>query len=82
MSLIIKSFLAEAAENFNKRRKSGKGQLQREEVFDYSTIDGGMVNHNAGSQAISNGSGIFIGDYFVGISDSYQSISNLPFVRY
>ncbi|GAB3199587.1 hypothetical protein ABID22_002383 [Pontibacter aydingkolensis] len=54
----------------------------QEEVFDFSTIDGGVITYNAGTKAISNGAGIFIGDYFVGISDSYHSISNLPFVRY
>ncbi|WP_299823354.1 hypothetical protein [uncultured Pontibacter sp.] len=59
-----------------------KTQLQEEEVFDFSTIDGGVITHNAGATAISNGAGIFIGEYFVGVSDNYQSISNLPFVRY
>ena len=59
-----------------------KVSLQEEEVFGFSTIDGGVVTHKAGTKAISKGVGIFIGDYFVGNSDSYQSISNLPFVRY
>lgn len=56
--------------------------LQEEEVFGFSTIDGGVITHKDGAAAISNGVGIFIGDYFVGTSDSYQSVSNLPFVRY
>ncbi|MEJ8803401.1 hypothetical protein [Pontibacter sp. H249] len=55
---------------------------QEEDTFDFSTIDGGMVTYNEGAKAISNGAGIFIGDYFVGVSDSYQSITNLPYVRY
>ncbi|MBC5994364.1 hypothetical protein [Pontibacter cellulosilyticus] len=59
-----------------------KTNLQEEEVFDFSTIDGGVITYNAGTKAISNGAGIFIGDYFVGMSDNYHSISNMPFVRY
>ncbi|MFD2512519.1 hypothetical protein ACFSRY_01460 [Pontibacter locisalis] len=86
MSLIRKTLLAEPTNSYTATGRSllsGKlSQEQKEEMFDFSTIDGGMVNHNAGSLAISSGSGIFIGDYFVGVSDSYQSISNLPFVRY
>jgi hypothetical protein len=59
-----------------------KTNVQEEEVFDFSTIDGGVITYNAGAKAISSGAGIFIGDYFVGVCESYQSISNLPFVRY
>jgi hypothetical protein len=59
-----------------------KANIQEEEAFDFSTIDGGVVTYNAGTRAISNGAGIFIGDYFVGVSESYQSITNLPCVRY
>ncbi|RIJ41404.1 hypothetical protein [Pontibacter oryzae] len=53
-----------------------------DEPAGYATIDGNMVTHLAGSDAVSNGAGIFIGDYFVGIADTYQSISITPFVRY
>ena len=59
-----------------------KINLSDEEKFGFSTIDGGVINYNAGTKAIDNGAGIFIGDYFVGVSESYQSISNTPFVRY
>ncbi|AKD04161.1 hypothetical protein PKOR_15045 [Pontibacter korlensis] len=48
----------------------------------YATIDGNMVTYHAGSSAVSSGSGIFIGDYFVGIAENYESISITPFVRY
>jgi hypothetical protein len=56
--------------------------LLQEEAFDFSTIDGGMITYNAGTKAIDTGAGIFIGDYFVGVSDSYHAISNMPFVLY
>ncbi|PRY07307.1 hypothetical protein CLV24_12445 [Pontibacter ummariensis] len=56
--------------------------LQEEEPVGYATIDGHVVTHLDGASAVSNGAGIFIGDYFVGIADSYQSISNSSFVRY
>ncbi len=61
---------------------SQKVLIQEEETFDFSTTDGGMITYNAGTKAIDNGAGIFIGDYFVGVSDSYHTISNMPFVRY
>lgn len=59
-----------------------KGMLPDDEPTGYATIDGNMVTHLAGSDAVSNGAGIFIGDYFVGIADTYQSVSITPFVRY
>lgn len=61
---------------------NSKPAAQEDECFSFSTIDGGVIAYNAGAKAIDNGAGIFIGEYFVGMSDSYQSISNLPFVRY
>ncbi|WP_460879105.1 hypothetical protein [Pontibacter rugosus] len=47
-----------------------------DEPTGYATIDGNMISHHVGSDAVSNGAGIFIGDYFVGITDNYESASN------
>jgi hypothetical protein len=52
-----------------------------EEDIEFSTIDGDVVTFDAGSDAVSSGSGIFIGDYFVGITENYTS-QQVPFVRY
>lgn len=59
-----------------------KVNLPEEQELDFSTIDGGVIAYNAGTKAINNGAGIFIGDYFVGVSDCYQSIGNTPYIRY
>ncbi|WP_276497009.1 hypothetical protein [Pontibacter litorisediminis] len=59
-----------------------KATLQVEEPAGYATIDGNMVTYHAGSSAVSSGSGIFIGDYFVGLADNYESVSLTPFIRY
>lgn len=53
-----------------------------EEVLDYSTIDGGVIASNTGRSAVDSGAGIFIGDYFVGVIDSFISSCNIPYVRY
>ncbi|MHA6248123.1 hypothetical protein ACXYMU_09320 [Pontibacter sp. CAU 1760] len=54
-----------------------------EELLGYATIDGNMVHHLEVTSAVNNGAGIFIGDYFVGLADSYHSIHlNGPFIRY
>ncbi|MFD2245237.1 hypothetical protein [Pontibacter ruber] len=55
--------------------------LQEEETLEFSTIDGDVITYNDGTLAVSSGSGIFIGDYFVGLTDSHTSIQ-APFVRY
>lgn len=59
-----------------------KQALKEEEKAAFSTIDGSVITFNAGTNAVSNGAGIFIGDYFVGVADHFLSISNMPFVRY
>ncbi|MDX5419827.1 MAG: hypothetical protein LPK09_11475 [Hymenobacteraceae bacterium] len=61
--------------------KKSTGFLEADE-FEFSTIDGGVVTYDAGASAISRGAGIFIGDYFVGITENYELVSNQPFVRY
>jgi len=54
-----------------------------EEQFNFTTIDGNMMPYNAGTNAISNGAGIFIGDYFVGVTDdSMFSGNNMPCIKY
>lgn len=61
---------------------SPKAALQIDEPAGYATIDGNVVTYHAGSSAVSNGAGIFIGDYFVGLTENYESFSMTPFVRY
>ncbi|MBF9254884.1 hypothetical protein I2I11_16395 [Pontibacter sp. 172403-2] len=61
---------------------SKKATPTEEEKAAFSTIDGSVITFNAGKNAVSNGAGIFIGDYFVGVADHFLSISNTPFVRY
>ncbi|WP_139237096.1 hypothetical protein [Pontibacter akesuensis] len=58
-----------------------KAATVEEEPAGFATIDGSMVSHHSGSYAISSGSGIFIGDYFVGFADSCQSITLPPYSR-
>lgn len=70
-----------------KGRNLGSSFLKRsapkeEEKAAFSTIDGSVITFNAGKNAVSNGAGIFIGDYFVGVADHFLSICNTPFVRY
>ncbi|PTX14252.1 hypothetical protein C8N40_11299 [Pontibacter mucosus] len=59
-----------------------KTTLQEDEQVGFATIDGNMVTYHAGSSAVSSGAGIFIGDYFVGLADNYESVSITPFIRY
>ncbi|WP_266205110.1 hypothetical protein [Pontibacter kalidii] len=59
-----------------------KAALLHEEPAGFATIDGNMITFHAGSSAVSSGSGIFIGDYFVGLADNFDSVSVTPFVRY
>jgi len=48
----------------------------------YATIDGGMITKDAVSLAVNRGVGIFIGSYFVGVTESYQCYINSPFGRF
>lgn len=60
-----------------------KADTMEEDLVGYATIDGNMVHHVEVASAVNNGAGIFIGDYFVGLADSYHSISlTAPFIRY
>jgi hypothetical protein len=53
-----------------------------EDFFGFSTTDGRMVTFNAGQHAISKGAGIFIGEYFVGLVDSYFADAAMPCIKY
>jgi hypothetical protein len=53
-----------------------------EEMVEYATIDGSVIAYIACAHAVSKGNGIFIGDYFVGISDSSQSGICQPQIHY
>lgn len=53
-----------------------------EDTVEFSTIDGEMITSVAGTNALKRGAGILIGDYFVGISESFQNFNNVPFLRY
>lgn len=53
-----------------------------EEEGSYATTDGGMITKDEVNLAVTRGAGIFIGNYFVGISESYQCYINSPFGRF
>jgi phosphoheptose isomerase len=53
-----------------------------DDLFGFSTTDGSMVTFNAGTNAISKGAGIFIGDYFVGFADNPFADTAVPFIKY
>ncbi|GAB3530510.1 hypothetical protein GCM10027443_11240 [Pontibacter brevis] len=61
---------------------SKAGALPNEDQYGFSTIDGSMVTFNAGTNAINNGAGIFIGDYFVGFADSCHTDADMPCIKY
>ncbi|PKV75819.1 hypothetical protein [Pontibacter ramchanderi] len=62
--------------------KSLKPATQNEDSLEYSTIDGEVINSTLGSDAVKKGTGLFIGDYFVGILDSLSGVGNVPYLRY
>lgn len=53
-----------------------------EEEGSFATIDGGMITQDEVNHAVNRGAGIFIGNYFVGISETYQCYINSPFGRF
>ena len=63
-------------------KSSKKNHFSEDEKAAFSTIDGSVITFKAGASAVSNGIGIFIGDYFVGVTDHILSSCNTPFVRY
>ncbi|MCC9137971.1 hypothetical protein ACFSKU_04010 [Pontibacter silvestris] len=56
--------------------------VSEEEFLNFSTIDGNIVPQLAGASAVSNGAGVFIGDYFVGMADNFLTYSNLAIIQY
>ncbi|MDO6388504.1 hypothetical protein Q4E40_00095 [Pontibacter sp. BT731] len=62
--------------------KSVKPVAQTDDSLEYSTIDGEVINSTLGTDAVKKGTGLFIGEYFVGILDSLSGMSNVPYLRY
>ena len=62
--------------------KSVKPATLNDDSVEYSTIDGEVVDSTLGTDAVKRGTGLFIGDYFVGILDSLSGKSNMPYLRY
>ena len=61
---------------------SFKSMALPEEMLEYATIDGGVIEYVAGAQAVSKGNGIFIGGYFVGIPEISHSGVQQTLIRY
>jgi hypothetical protein len=53
-----------------------------EDVLRFPTTDGGMMTYRAGTKAMSAGAGIFIGGYYVGVTDDSVLAGNMPFIKY
>lgn len=53
-----------------------------EEDISFATIDGGVMTQDEVNHAVDKGSGIFIGNYFVGTIETYQCYANSPFGRF
>ncbi|MBC5774942.1 hypothetical protein H8S95_12770 [Pontibacter sp. KCTC 32443] len=60
---------------------SFNGGLSSDDLMEYATIDGGVVDYYACEQAVSNGAGIFIGGYFVGVTEFSHCYSQQTFLR-
>ena len=87
MNTSAKTTFASASESFGSNISvfslpSRAGTSLNEDLYGFSTIDGSMVTLNAGTKAINNGAGIFIGDYFVGLADGPFTDSAMPFIKY
>ncbi|NEM97450.1 hypothetical protein [Pontibacter burrus] len=50
------------------------------DVVDFATIDGGVIDYYACEQAVSRGAGIFIGGYFVGVTEFSQCYEQQTFM--
>ncbi|MFD3003620.1 hypothetical protein ACFS7Z_24905 [Pontibacter toksunensis] len=87
MNTSAKTTHARATESFGSNipvfsLPSKAGASYNEEQCGFSTIDGSVLAFNAGKNAINNGAGIFIGDYFVGLADSHFTDTAVPYIRY
>ncbi len=56
--------------------------ISAEDLIEFATIDGGVVDYYACEQAVSSGAGIFIGGYFVGGTEASQCYSQQSLMRY
>lgn len=52
-----------------------------EDLMEFATIDGGVIDYTACEEAVSNGDGIFIGGYFVGVAENSHCYVQQPFIR-
>ncbi|NDK55988.1 hypothetical protein [Pontibacter fetidus] len=55
--------------------------LQPDDLMEFATIDGGVIDYYACEEAVNTGAGIFIGGYFVGVSDFSQCYPQQTFMR-
>jgi hypothetical protein len=55
--------------------------LQPDDLMEFATIDGGVIDYYACEEAVNMGAGIFIGGYFVGVSDFSQCYPQQTFMR-
>lgn len=87
MNTLAKTTLAHASESYGSNVSVFSfpvkaGSSLNEDIMGFSTTDGHVVTYNAGTNAISNGAGIFIGDYFVGFADNAFADAAMPFIKY
>lgn len=54
---------------------------QPDDLMEFATIDGGVIDYYACEEAVNTGAGIFIGGYFVGVSDFSQCYPQQSFMR-
>jgi hypothetical protein len=55
--------------------------LHQDDLMEFATIDGGVVDYYACEEAVNTGAGIFIGGYFVGVTDYSQCYPQQTFMR-
>ncbi|RAU83390.1 hypothetical protein [Pontibacter arcticus] len=53
-----------------------------QENISFSTTYGSVLNYTNGENAVSSGSGIFIGDYFVGLAENPHLPVSSTYIRY
>ena len=55
--------------------------LQTDDLMEFATIDGGVIDYYACEEAVNTGAGIFIGGYFVGVTEFSQCYPQQTFMR-
>ena len=55
--------------------------LYQDDLVEFATIDGGVVDYYACEEAVNTGAGIFIGGYFVGVTDNSQCYRQQTLMR-